>query len=356
VQGVVSHLLEVEDLRVTFKLDEGLLEAVNGVNLTVERGKTLGLVGESGCGKSVAVQAVMRITPSPGVVNGKILLQTTRAGQPRTVDLAKLSPTGREVRAIRGKDIAMIFQEPMTSFSPLYTIGNQIMEAILLHKTTNQREAREITLQMLDKVGISNPAQRIDEYPHQLSGGMRQRAMIAMALSCDPSLLIADEPTTALDVTVQAQVMELMKSLQQQYGMAMLYITHDLGVIAEMADEMAVMYLGKIVEQTDVRSLFREPLHPYTAALLRSIPQVGRKARVRLDSIKGSVPVPINLPKGCGFFSRCREAMPGVCDRDDPILAEVKPGHLVRCFLYPQVRDAAGSQQAGEARKVGNDH
>lgn len=349
-----SRLLEVEDLKVMFKLEEGLLTAVDGVNLDVERGKTLGLVGESGCGKSVAVQAIMRLTPHPGRVTGKILLRTEHGGVQSRVDLARLDPAGKEIRKIRGKDIAMIFQEPMTSFSPLHTIGNQITEAILLHKTPNQREAREIALAMLEKVGISNPAQRIDEYPHQLSGGMRQRAMIAMALSCDPSLLIADEPTTALDVTVQAQVMELMKGLQRQYGMAMLYITHDLGVIAEMADEMAVMYLGKIVEQTDVRSLFREPLHPYTAALLRSIPQVGRKARVRLDSIKGTVPVPINLPKGCAYFSRCREAMPGVCDRDDPLLTEVKPGHLVSCFRYPQVVEAVKRGQAVEPRKVAN--
>ena len=350
----VSPLLEVEDLTVTFKLEEGLLKAVDGVNLQVQRGQTLGLVGESGCGKSVAVQAIMRLTPHPGKIDGKILLQTERAGAQDTVDLAKLHPAGQEIRKIRGKDIAMIFQEPMTSFSPLYTIGNQIMEAILLHKTPDQREAREVAVAMLDKVGISNPSQRIDEYPHQLSGGMRQRAMIAMALSCDPSLLIADEPTTALDVTVQAQVMELMKSLQRQYGMAMLYITHDLGVIAEMADEMAVMYLGKIVEQADVRSLYRDALHPYTAALLRSIPQVGRKARVRLDSITGTVPVPINLPAGCSFFSRCREAMPGVCDRDDPVLVEVKPSHRVSCFRYPEVVDAVRTRQAGEARKGTN--
>jgi peptide/nickel transport system ATP-binding protein len=338
----VQYFLDVEDLRVSFRLEEGLLKAVDGVSLHVQRGRTLGLVGESGCGKSVAVQAVMRLTPAPGMVEGKILLQTDGG----IIDLARLNSSGQEIRRIRGKEIAMIFQEPMTSFSPLHTIGNQIIEAILLHKTQNNREARELALAMLDKVGISNPAQRIDEYPHQLSGGMRQRAMIAMALSCDPSLLIADEPTTALDVTVQAQVMELMKSLQRQYGMALLYITHDLGVIAEMADEMAVMYLGKIVEQTDVKSLFRDPLHPYSTALLRSIPRVGRKARVRLDSIKGNVPVPINLPKGCGFFSRCKSAMPGVCDRDDPPLVEVKAGHLARCFLYPQVVKAAEHAQA----------
>lgn len=228
----------------------------------------------------------------------------------------------------------MIFQEPMTSLSPVHTIGNQIMEAILLHKTKDREEAKEIALEMLGKVGISNPTQRIDEYPHQLSGGMRQRAMIGMALSCNPALLIADEPTTALDVTVQAQILDLMENLQEQFGMSIMYITHDLGVIAEIADSVNVMYLGKVVERGTAIELFKNPLHPYTRLLLKSIPKVGRKSRVRLEAISGTVPIPLNPPARCGFFSRCPEAMPGKCDKLVPALVEVQEEHGVRCFLH----------------------
>ena len=235
----------------------------------------------------------------------------------------------------------MIFQEPMTAFSPLHTVGNQIMEGILIHRTSNKKEARGIATEMLRRVGISNPGQRIDEYPHQLSGGMRQRAMIAMALACEPSLLIADEPTTALDVTIQAQVLKLLRDLQDEFGMAILYITHDLGVIANTVDEVAVMYLGKIVEYTDVDSLFYQPLHPYTRALLKSVPKMGRKSSGRLESIEGAVPVPINRPKGCSFFARCPRAMDGVCNKEDPPLVEIEKGHSVRCYLYPEVVEAA---------------
>jgi len=331
VQGAVSHLLEVDDLKVIFKLDEGLLQAVNGVNLSVARGKTLGLVGESGCGKSVAVQAVMRITPSPGVVAGQILLQIVRGGQPRTVDLAKLSATGREIRSIRGKDIAMIFQEPMTSFSPLYTIGNQIMEAILLHKTTNQKEARQIAVAMLDKVGISNPAQRIDEYPHQLSGGMRQRALIAAAISCRPSLLIADEPTTALDVTIQAEILDLLREMRAQFGLALLLITHDLGVVAHLADRVAIMYAGRIVEEGPTATVLSQPAHPYTRGLLRSLP--GSAPGTRLRAIPGAVPDLSALPAGCAFSPRCgdREAR---CDQRPPEPTALDPDHHTRCYLH----------------------
>jgi oligopeptide/dipeptide ABC transporter ATP-binding protein len=241
---------------------------------------------------------------------------------------------------VRGKAISMIFQEPMTSLSPVHTIGLQITEAILLHRTPDRKEAREIALDMLTRVGISNPGQRIDEYPFQLSGGMRQRAMIAMALSCHPALLIADEPTTALDVTVQAQILDLIRQLQEEFGMAIQYITHDLGVIAEIADHIAVMYLGRIVEEGSPAHIFRNPLHPYSAALLRSVPKLGKKSGSRLETIKGTVPIPLDPPPMCGFFSRCVHAMPGKCDRAVPALVEQEEGHRVRCFLHSSETEA----------------
>ena len=230
----------------------------------------------------------------------------------------------------------MIFQEPMTSLSPVHTIGNQIEEAILLHKTDDKREAHAQAVDMLDKVGIPNAAQRINEYPHQLSGGLRQRAMIAMALSCNPTLLIADEPTTALDVTVQAQILDLMAHLQEEFGMAILYITHDLGVIAEIADDVAVMYLGRVVEHATTKELFRNPLHPYTRLLLKSIPRIGKDAKQRLEAIEGTVPIPLDPPRQCGFFGRCPDAIAGTCDQDVPGLVEVASGHSVRCYLHSE--------------------
>jgi len=330
-----SSLLEVNDLKAYFYLDEGVLKAVDGVSFKVRKEKVLGLVGESGCGKSVTAQSILRIVPAPGKIEGKILLQRKNGNAKKgPLDLVRLDSRGKEIRSIRGKEIAMIFQEPMTSFSPLHTIGNQIIEAILLHQNVNKEEARKLAIDMLDKVGIANPQRRIDEYPHQLSGGMRQRAMIAMALSCNPSILIADEPTTALDVTVQAQILELMKSLQSQFGMSIIYITHNLGVIAEISDEVAAMYLGRIVEYASVDDLFYDPLHPYTRALLRSIPRVGKKAKARLESIEGTVPLPLDLPVGCGFYARCRHAKKAICNKDIPPLIEVKKEHRVRCFLY----------------------
>jgi len=336
-------VLTVENLRTSFKVDDGLLRAVDGVDFQIRRGATLGLVGESGCGKSITAYSILRLTPPNARTEGRILLHRPDSDGGATVDLAALDPYGKAVRAIRGKEVSMVFQEPMASFSPVHTIGNQMIEAILLHKTPDKKEAREIAVAMLTRVGIANPSQRFDEYPHQLSGGMRQRVMIALALSCDPALLIADEPTTALDVTIQAQVLDLMEELQAQFGMSMLYITHDLGVIAELADEVAVMYLGKIVEYTDVQQLFDNPLHPYTVGLLRSIPQITTRTRGRLASIEGTVPLPVNLAPGCTFFGRCPHAMPGICDRTNPPLVEVEPGHRVRCFLYPQARERAGT-------------
>ncbi len=332
-------LLEVDNLKTYLPLEEGLLKAVDGVSFTISRGETMGLVGESGCGKSMTVRTIMRLAPNFADISGHVRYYQQNRD---TVDLTQLPPHGSQIREIRGGEISMIFQEPMTSFSPLHTIGNQIVEAIRVHRTRDSKEAREIAIDMLGRVGMSNPQQRIDEYPHQLSGGMRQRAMIAMALSCEPSLLIADEPTTALDVTVQAQVLKLMRDLQDEFGMSILYITHDLGVIARTVQYVAVMYLGRIVEYTDVDSLFYNPKHPYTSALIKSIPKIGKKSRGRLESIQGAVPVPINRPAGCGFFPRCTVAIKGLCDRVDPPLVKVDEGHEAACFVYPEVLNAVG--------------
>ncbi len=335
-------LLDVQDLKAHLPLEEGLLKAVDGISFSIRRGETIGLVGESGCGKSMAVRSIMRLAPNFAKLSGNVIYHP-QAGDP--VDIAQLDAHGERIRDIRGGEIAMIFQEPMTSFSPLHTIGNQITEAIRVHRTQDRKEARKIAIDLLGRVGMSNPSQRMSEHPHQLSGGMRQRAMIAMALSCEPSLLIADEPTTALDVTVQAQVLQLMRDLQDEFGMSILYITHDLGVIARMVQHVAVMYLGKIVEFTDVDSLFYQAKHPYTAALIKSIPKIGKKSRRRLESIQGAVPVPINRPPGCGFFPRCSVAMPGLCDRVDPPLVQVAPDHAAACFVYPEAAEAVNRSE-----------
>jgi peptide/nickel transport system ATP-binding protein len=329
-----AKLLEVTEIRTHFQLDEGTLKAVDGVSFSLDRGRILGLIGESGCGKSVTAQSIMRIVPPPGKIVAGRILYCSNGGAP--TDLVQLHAQGSEMRRIRGNDISMVFQEPMTSFSPVHTIGFQIMENILLHRSNNRREARQIAIEYLDKVGIPNPQQRIDEYPHALSGGLRQRAMIAMALCCNPSLLIADEPTTALDVTVQAQILDLLLGLQQQLGMAILYITHDLGVIAEICEQVAVMYLGKVVEFGSAHEIFHNPCHPYTRRLLKSIPKAGKKARVRLDAIDGTVPVPLDLPEVCGFRARCREVDERYCREECPPLIEVRPGHMVRCYLHMQ--------------------
>ncbi len=330
MNGNSNTILDVKDLKVYFHLDEGILKAVDGVDFQVHRQHTLGLVGESGCGKSVTAQALLRIVPKPGVVEGSIMLQ--RKNGMDLVDLVQLDANGAEARGIRGAEIAMIFQEPMKAFSPVHTIGDQITEGILLHTTQDKREAYDIAVDMLSRVQMSNPTQRMKDYPHQLSGGMRQRAMIAMALSCRPSILIADEPSTALDVTVQAQVLRLMKDLQRDFGMAMIFITHDMGVIAEVADQVGVMYLGRIVEYASVDTIFHRPLHPYTQELLRSIPTLRQQPRTRLNSIEGTVPVPLNLSPACGFGTRCRYCVTGECDSEVPALVEVEPGHLVRCL------------------------
>ena len=329
-----EYVLEVRDLRTYFNLPEGTLKAVDGVDLTIAPHQTVGVIGESGSGKSVTAQSILQIVPTPGKIESGEILLSGRDGS--TIDICQLNPRSRAIREIRGAHISMVFQEPMTSLSPVHTIGAQIVEAIQLHITRDKRKAKGLALDMINRVGISNPIQRYDEYPHQLSGGMRQRAMIAMALSCSPSLLIADEPTTALDVTVQAQILELMKELQDEFGMAIMYITHDLGVIAEIADEVNVMYLGRVVERASTIELFKNPLHPYTQGLLKSIPRLGGRGRGRLDAIRGNVPVPMNPPPQCGFASRCDEFIAGKCDVAVPSLVDMGDDHYVRCYLHSE--------------------
>jgi peptide/nickel transport system ATP-binding protein len=326
-----ENLLQIEDLKTYFSTLDGTVRAVDGVSFDIKPGQTVGLVGESGCGKSVTAFSVLRLLPKriSQIVAGKILYHRENGHGP--VDMASLDPDGDLIRTIRGNEISMIFQEPLTSLSPVHTVGSQISEAVELHQKVGKREGRERTIELLEQVGIPSAAQRFDEYPNQFSGGMRQRAMIAMALSCNPRLLIADEPTTALDVTIQAQILELMRSLQEERGMAILIITHDLGVIAEMADHVAVMYMGKIVESADVRTIFNRPLHPYTVGLMRSIPKIGLKGR--LTPIPGSVPDPFSIPAGCSFYPRCPAPKKAACSEEVP-LVEVEPGHKVRCTLY----------------------
>jgi peptide/nickel transport system ATP-binding protein len=325
-------LLEVRNLRTHFPLHEGTVRAVDGVSYTIRRGRTLGIVGESGCGKSVTAQSILRIVPSPGrIVSGEILYyRRDRKGKSdEVIDLTRLDPYGPAIRGIRGNEISYIFQEPMASLSPVHTIGHQIVETIVVHQRVSREVARQRAIEVLHHVGMVRPAETIDRYAHQLSGGQRQRAVIALALSCQPTLLIADEPTTALDVTTEAQILELMRGLQKELGMAIQFITHNLGVIAEMADDVVVMYLGRQVEQAPVDDLFFNPRHPYTRALLRSIPKLGRKTLERLEAIRGMVPDPFSIPAGCSFHPRCPLYRPGVCD--DPEWVEVGPSHWVRC-------------------------
>jgi peptide/nickel transport system ATP-binding protein len=327
------YIVQVEDLKTYFYTLDGVVRAVDGVSLEIKPGETLGLVGESGSGKSVTAFSILRLLPpkTSRIVHGKILFDRGDGQAP--IDLTTLDPGGDLIRSIRGNEIAMIFQEPLTSLSPVHTIGSQIAEAVELHQEGGKEEAQEKAIHMLEQVGIPMPGQRFTEYPHQFSGGMRQRAMIAMALSCNPSLLIADEPTTALDVTIQAQILDLMKSLQDRFGMAILMITHNLGVIAEMADRVDVMYMGKVVESGDVRTVFHYPLHPYTVGLIRSIPQLGQRHKERLTPIPGSVPDPFSVPEGCSFYPRCPVPKKPACQEEVP-LGEVEPGHKVRCTLY----------------------
>ena len=341
--GTREPLLSVRGLKTYFAQDEGTVKAVDGVSFDMMPGATLGLVGESGCGKSVTARSILRIVDRPGrIIAGEIHFRRPAtnggggqvAGAGQVVDLTKLDPNGSEMRTIRGAEIALIFQEPMSSFSPVHSVGNQIIEAIRLHQPVGRQEARDKAIEMLRRVGVSTPERRIDELAHQLSGGLRQRAMIAMALSCKPTLLIADEPTTALDVTTQTQILELMRQLQQEDRMAIMLITHDLGVIAEMATDVVVMYLGRVVEQAPVDAIFHDPKHPYTRSLLRSIPRIRSRSRERLTPIAGAVPHPYDRPRGCPFHPRCPEFMAGRCDQQEPRLRPVADQHSVSCFLY----------------------
>ena len=324
-------LLEVRDLTTHFHTDDGVVRAVNGVSFTVDKQQVVGVIGESGCGKSVTAHSILRLIPSPPgrIEAGEIALH--RNGE--TVDIAKLPVNGRTLREIRGREIAMIFQEPMRTLTPVYSIGYQIMERTRPFLGLNRREARRHAIDMLHKVDMPDPEHRIDAYPHQLSGGMRQRAMIAMALSCNPKLLIADEPTTALDVTIEAQILDLLQQLQQELHMSMLFITHDLGVLSRIADEVIVMYLGKIVERASKVDLFRNPKHPYTQALFRSIPAMAEAPKAKLEVIAGSVPNPMQVIQGCPFAARCPHATEECNTMPDEL--EVAPGHAVSCWLYP---------------------
>jgi len=327
-----SPLVEIRNLQTHFFTDEGVAKAVEDVTLTIRQGQTLGLVGESGCGKSVTAMSIIRLISSPGrIVGGSIVLHEGD----RSVDLVKLPEP--EMRRYRGSRIAMIFQEPMTSLNPVFTVGAQIVEAVRLHQNVTARDARQLAIEMLRKVRVPSPEQRVDDYPHQFSGGMRQRVMIAMALACDPKLLIADEPTTALDVTIQAQILDLLRDLQQETGMSILMITHDLGVIAETAHEVAVMYASKVVEQAPVAELFANPKHPYTHGLFASRPKPGASKAHKLPSIPGMVPSPLHFPAGCKFHPRC-EHCEERCRTEEPALRTLSPEHLVRCHLADTIR------------------
>jgi oligopeptide/dipeptide ABC transporter ATP-binding protein len=323
--GSMTSFLEVRDLKTCFFASGGIARAVDGVDLTVNKAETLGVVGESGCGKTVLALSIMRLVPNPPgrIVGGQILFKGR--------DLLRLDP--KTIRHIRGNEISMIFQEPMTSLNPVYTVGDQIAEAIKLHQKLKKKETKEKVIEILDLVGIPDPAKRFKDYPHQLSGGMRQRVMIAMALSCQPDLLIADEPTTALDVTIQAQILELIESLKEKIKMSVIMITHDLGIIAEIAQKVMVMYAGHVVEQAPVRELFHRPLHPYTIGLLGSLPRLDEKktAQGKLKAIRGMVPDLLRMPSGCSFAPRCDWAKKH-CSENVPGLTELKPGHLVSCW------------------------
>ncbi|MGL4635343.1 MAG: ABC transporter ATP-binding protein [Beijerinckiaceae bacterium] len=329
-------LVSVRGLKVHFQTDEGLVKAVDGVDFDIPRGKTVCVVGESGSGKSITARAILNQVPRPGqIVAGSIQFSGAR-----DVDIATLDKRGVDIRAIRGREIALISQEPMAALSPVHTIGNQIVEAIQLHLPLTKKEARERAAEMLGKVGIPKPKDRLDSYSFELSGGMRQRVCIAMALSCEPKLLIADEPTTALDVTTQANILDLIGEFQATLGMSVLFITHDLGVVAEVADEVVVMYLGRVAEIGTADAIFETPQHPYTQALLRSVPRLGRGARERLYAIPGMVPNPFDRPPGCGFNPRCDKVIAGVCDTVDPEAVSAQTGGYVRCHLHGQKADA----------------
>jgi len=329
---IESPLLQVEDLRTQFETDHGTVRAVDGVSFEIPRRKTVCIVGESGCGKSVTGRSILQVVDKPGKVTGGRMLWR---GDPdvSAVDLAVLDPKGAEIRRIRGNEISMVFQEPMTSLSPVHTIGNQIMEAVQIHTDLHGEGARKLVIEALDQVGMPKPEERFDAYTFQLSGGMRQRAMIAMALVCRPKLLIADEPTTALDVTTQAQILRLLARLQSELDMSVLFVTHDMGVVAQIADEVVVMYLGTVVESGPVGQIFEDPQHPYTQALLAAVPRIGQDRSERLVTIRGTVPGPQARPAGCPFHPRCDFARPGQCDAHEPRTVTTAPRRRVRCVM-----------------------
>ncbi len=331
---MVEPILQVRDLSTYFFADEGIVRAVDGASFDLYAGRTLGIVGESGCGKSVTARSILRIVERPGrIVGGEILL---RRANGQMVDLVTLASDGAAMREIRGGEIGLVFQEPMSSLSAFHTVGTQLIEAIRLHSGLSKKGARDRAIELLALVGIPRPSQRVDAYSFELSGGLRQRVMVALALAAEPHVLIADEPTTALDVTTQAQILELIGRLQQERDLAVILITHDMGVIAEMADDVVVMYLGREVEKGPVDTIFHAPRHPYTQSLLRSIPSVLAEPRARLATISGSIPHPLARPAGCPFHPRCPEAMPGRCDVDVPVETVIGEGHVTACHLYTE--------------------
>jgi len=340
-------LLSVRDLSVVFELDEGRVRAVEGVSFEVRPGQVVGIVGESGCGKSVTMRAILQLIERPGRITGGEILYRRSAAPPRVIDLARLPPRGRLMRTLRGAEIALIPQEPMAAFSPVHTVGQQVIEAIMLHAqhrrsdahAISRHQARAMTIELFRDVGLSMPEQRLDAYSWQLSGGLRQRAMIAMALSCRPRLLIADEPTTAIDVTTQAQILALLRELQRKYDTAIIFITHDLGVIAQMAHYVVVMYLGSVMEEGPVDDIFHAPKHPYTKALLRSIPSLYGETRIALPVIAGALPHPLNRPPGCPFHPRCEEVIPQRCAHAVPKLQPVGVRQQVSCFVYQDLAE-----------------
>ena len=352
-QGEV--LLSVNGLKTYFSTDDGVVKSVDGVTFHINKGETLAVVGESGSGKSVTSLSIMRLIPTPpGQIAGGEILFTGADGVQR--DIVHMSEA--EMRKIRGNDISMIFQEPMTSLNPVYTVGDQIAEAVMLHQGKNRQEAMGVATDMLRFVGIPAPEKRVNEYPHQMSGGMRQRVMIAMALSCNPALLIADEPTTALDVTIQAQILDLMRKLQKDIGMSILFITHNLGVVAEMADRVVVMYGGRVVEEGDVVTIFKAPRHPYTMGLLNSIPRPSEQEYLpgqpkgRLEAIPGNVPNPLNLPPGCAFEPRCKFAIPQ-CREAVPPLEDTGNGHMARCIRWQEFNETQPTQPGNAGMEAG---
>ncbi|WP_240840876.1 ABC transporter ATP-binding protein [Acidaminobacter sp. JC074] len=332
---VKKPVLDIKNLAVEIKLDEGLLTPVRGVSFSIGEEETLGLVGESGCGKSLTSKSILGINSKKIVRSGQILYTNDKD---ETIDLLAFKRTSKALRAIRGKEVSMIFQEPMTSFSPLFTVGNQISEAVRLHITKDRKQARELSVKMMERVGIADADKRFDQYPHEFSGGMLQRALIATSLICNPRLLIADEPTTALDVTIQAQILELMKELQVEYKMSILYITHDLGTVAAVCDRVAVMYLGRIVETASCKDIFNNPLHPYTRGLIGSVHKIG-SAKEELFSIEGTVPLAMNLEDKCSFYDRCTSRDEKMCSGKEPALVEVRKDHFVACYVAEQMKD-----------------